>query len=173
MDIIVQLSKFCQQLQFRNLFILCAQFLPMQLFPDEKMVSTSNDNTIFLTTHRIYQEEKGFSSSTTKSIMLEHITSCSSLHKKNFFWIFVALVGASVIVYSMSENEDAGFLAGGGLIVVGLVLFFITQRGFIRVASPSADIMMKVSGMKRPQITEFIDLVELTKHQRVTALRGA
>jgi len=50
----------------------------MILFPDEELISTSDTNEVFLTSHRIIQQHKSLSSSQTKSIMLEHITSCQS-----------------------------------------------------------------------------------------------
>jgi hypothetical protein len=65
----------------------------LSLFPQEHILSQSSDNSFILTSHRLYQQEKVFSSTQTKSIMLEHITSCESINKRYYF-----LVSASYII---------------------------------------------------------------------------
>jgi len=127
----------------------------MILFPDEKIVTQSDDNSVTLTTHRICFESRGLQTSGTKNIMLEHITSCESAAKKYYFWIILAVVGLLILV---PGNEQIK-LIGGLLGMVGVAAFFLTRKAFVRIASPTSEILINVKGMDRSKVLEFIDKI--------------
>jgi len=142
----------------------------MQLFPDEKIITQSNDKTVTLTTHRLYQEQKGMGGGTTKSIMLEHITSCESENSRSWFWIVIAALGVGGVFYSSNSERNDLMVPSLCVLVISVVLFMATQRATVKIASPSAVMLINVNRMKREKITEFIDQIEQTKHQRISSL---
>ena len=103
----------------------------MVLFPDEKTVTISNDNSVTLTTHRICSEQKSFQTSGTKNIMLEHITSCESLTKKYYIFIGIAAIGIFILLGADSEVK----ILGGILGMIGTAAYFLTKSIFSLLAS--------------------------------------
>ena len=138
----------------------------MTLFPDESIVIQSNDNKVTLTTHRICFEQNGFQTSGTKNIMLEHVTSCESITTKSYFWLVVALFGVFILLAGENDFKPAGGLAG----MIGVGAFFLTRKAFIKISSPTSEIIINVKGMDRSKIIEFIDKVEQTKNKRLLAI---
>ena len=138
----------------------------MTLFPDESIITQSDDNAVTLTTHRICFEQKGFQTSGTKNIMLEHITSSESITKKYYFWLMVALLGILVLLGADNGLKVFGGIAG----MVGVAAFFLTRKAFVKIASPTSEILINVKGMDRSKILEFIDKVEQTKHKRLSSI---
>ena len=138
----------------------------MTLFPDESVVIKSDDNAVTLTTHRICFEQKGFQTSGTKNIMLEHITSSESLTNKYYFWLIVASFGILVLLGGDNDIKVFGGIAG----MVGIAAFFLTRKAFVKIASPTSEILINVKGMDRSKILEFIDKVEQTKHKRLSSI---
>lgn len=132
----------------------------MILFPDEEVVSSSDTKEVMLTTHRIIQQHMNLGSSRTKSIMLEHITSCQSQTKS---YILLLIIGLGFALYSFSTGDMIGL----AICLLLVLAFYYTRKSEITVSSPSATIYINTSGMSRNAIQAFIDKVEHTKHLRV------
>lgn len=141
----------------------------MVLFPDESIVTESKDKSVTLTTHRICYEKRGIQTSGTKNIMLEHITSCESVTKKYFFWLLLTIIGLLMLLSGANDNIQP---IGGLLGIIGVAAFFLTRKAFVRVASPTSEILINVKGMDRSKVLEFIDRIEQTKHKRLVAVGG-
>ncbi|MDI9363416.1 MAG: hypothetical protein QM541_00595 [Flavobacterium sp.] len=141
----------------------------MVLFADESIVTESNDKSVTLTSHRICFEKRGLQTSVTKNIMLEHITSCESVINKYFFWLVLTLVGLLMLFSGANNNIKQ---IGGLLGIIGVAAFFLTRKAFVKVASPTSEILINVKGMDRGKVSEFIDKIEQTKHKRLVAVGG-
>jgi len=142
----------------------------MKTFDDEKIITQSDDGTVTLTSHRINQEVKSFSKSTSKSIMLEHITSCETIHKQSWLLIIMAVIGILGAGYGVADNNEDLTIPAAVIGLVCLIAFWLTRRAFIKVASPSTVMHINVKGMPRERITEFVDQIEHTKHSRLSTM---
>jgi len=142
----------------------------LQLFPDEQIVSESSDGSVTLTTHRICYEYKDFGRSYNQNIMLEHITSCENYANSQIF--FLVLGGIAVVAGLIgAANDNPDILAPVLLaaLIFG-ILYRLTKRSYIIIASPSTKMQIKVTGMKREKVLDFINTVEQTKHKRLISL---
>ena len=139
----------------------------MTLFTDENVILESDTKEVILTSHRISQKISGASTTRTKSIMLEHITSCHTYHKSSL----IALLSGSLFII-------LAFLIGGTsekfistIIGVAFILYyFSSKRSEIQISSPSTTISMKVDKMPQKSVEHFIDKVENAKHTRMLAV---
>jgi hypothetical protein len=138
----------------------------MTLFQDESVVIKSDDNAVTLTTHRICFEQKGFQTSGTKNIMLEHVTSCESITKKYYFWLIITVLGILALIGADNDIKAVGGIAG----IIGVAAFFLTRKAFVKIASPTSEILINVKGMDRSKVLEFIDRIEQTKHKRLSTI---
>ncbi|MEA5405479.1 hypothetical protein VB776_21245 [Arcicella sp. DC2W] len=134
----------------------------MKLFPNEKIVLESDNKSIILTTHRIFQQSDGLGSQETTSIMLEHISSCQTYVQFN--WI---LIGIAICVGMFSLGSGSIEL---GIFLCGVLLatFYLTKKSMILIKSPTATIKIDTGNMNTEAISKFVDKVEQTKYERVT-----
>jgi hypothetical protein len=144
----------------------------LDLFPDEQVVSTSSDNSVTLTTHRICKEEKDWGRAYNQSIMLEHITSCENAYNSQV-WLLI-LAGLCFVggLLAASNNNTSAFGTATLFAIVLAGLYWLTRSNFITIASPSTKMKLKVTGMKKEQVLAFINQVEQTKHKRLTSLNN-
>lgn len=133
----------------------------MKLFPNEKIVLESDNKSVVLTTHRIFQQTGGITSQETTSIMLEHISSCQTYVQFN--WL---LIGIAICVGMFSLGQGNIEL---GLFVCGILLatFYFTKKSMILIKSPTATIKIDTANLSREAISKFVDRVEQTKYERV------
>jgi hypothetical protein len=144
----------------------------LTLFPDEQIVTQSSEGAVTLTKHRICYEYKDWGRSYNQNIMLEHITSCENYYSTQ---VWLLILGGLCLVGGLiaGANNNTAALSGGTLaaLVCGL-LYWLTRRNLVIIASPSTKMLIKVTGMKREQILNFINNVEQTKHKRILALNN-
>lgn len=139
----------------------------INLFPDEKIISTSEKDQVILTTHRICYEYKDWGKSYNQSIMLEHITSCEN-HSKNKYWLLIIAIFAFIFaIYSMGGNNVDSSLLGIAMVIMLVFFYFATRSNFIVIGSPSTKMKINVQGMKRENVLSFINKIEQTKHTRL------
>jgi hypothetical protein len=140
----------------------------LQLFHDEQILTQSSEGAVTLTTHRICYEYKDWGRSYNQSIMLEHITSC-----ENYFSTYIILLVLAGIALIGGGMGGGSFFATGLLVAIALgALYLATRKNFIIIASPSTQMKIKVTGMKRGDVLEFINKVEHAKHKRVLSLNN-
>jgi hypothetical protein len=144
----------------------------LDLFSDEEIVTTSSDNTVTLTTHRICKEEKDWGRSYNQSIMLEHITSCENSYSSQVWLLILGGICFVGGLFAASNNNTPAFGTATFFALVFGGLFWLTRRNFITIASPSTKMQIKVTGMKQEQVLSFINRVEQTKHKRLIALNS-
>ena len=141
----------------------------VSLFPDESIVTESNDGLVILTTHRICYEAKEWGKAYSQNIMLEHITSCENHYENKFMFLLFGLLGIIGGSIAMANKNQAGFFA----VICGIVLMFIyqrTKRNLIVISSPSTKMKINAAGMDRDKVLAFINRVEHTKHDRLLKL---
>lgn len=128
----------------------------MTLFPEEKILITSDSGEITLTTHRIWQTGNG----RTTSIMLESITSCKSVVVSNTIYL---IIGVIILLFGVVQNNEICLFIG----VLPIGYYFFTKRGEIYISSPTATIAINVKGMSEESVNEFISKVERAKGERM------
>lgn len=134
----------------------------LSLFPDEQVISESNNGFVTLTTHRICKEDRQLGKAYNQNIMLEHITSCENHYSDQKWMLFIgiALIGAAFIFI------QARVL----LMVVGVafvIVYVLTRHNYIVIGSPSTKMKIKTLGMKRENVLNFINRIEHAKHERL------
>lgn len=142
----------------------------IDLFPDEKIVTTSDNDQVILTTHRICYEHKDWGKSYNQSIMLEHITSCENHSSNKYGLLIIAALSLFFAVFSLGNNTEEGALLGGAISVVCVFYYYISRRNFITIGSPSTKMNINVQGMKRDNVLAFINRIEQTKHTRLLSM---
>jgi hypothetical protein len=143
----------------------------IKLFEGEKIVSQSEHKLVELTliTHLICYEYLVWGNSYNQNIGLEHITSCQNKYASKIVFAIISVV--SVILGFIIGTEISigiGFL----LFVFFAIIYALTKQNNIIVGSPRTRMKIDVKGMKREKILEFIDLVEETKHKRISSLKN-
>ncbi|MBP6387064.1 MAG: hypothetical protein KA327_10645 [Pseudarcicella sp.] len=146
----------------------------MNLFPDEYIVTESNNGELVLTTHRIWQKKGSLNSAQTKSIMLEHITSCQTNVRSN---IVILLIGILAVIFGffidLHGSGRGSEIIKGTSFVTGIVLiitFYWTRKNQIIISSSSANIVADTSSLSQKSVENFIDKVENTKHKRLVQI---
>jgi cell division protein FtsW (lipid II flippase) len=140
------------------------------LFPDEEIISTSDNNTVILTTHRILYEYKEWGRSYNQNINLEHITSTENSTKNNYLLLILSLLAAGAGILVLQQNENGAFLLFGTALVF-IILFFATKRNVIVIGSPSTKMLINAQGMQRASVFAFTDKIELAKKTRLELSR--
>lgn len=141
----------------------------LSLFPDEKIVTQSSEGEVTLTTHRICYEYKEWGRSYNQSIMLEHITSCEN---NNSTQIWILILGVLFIFGGIFSGDNDVIMPFVALAVVCGLLYWFTRRNLVIVSSPSTKMQIKVVGMERTKVLDFINKIEQTKHQRISSLNN-
>lgn len=101
----------------------------LTLFPDEKIVSQSDDNSVTLTTHRICYEYREFGRSYNQNVMLEHITSCESVANSSIGLLIFTIICTVILLITLINNasdEAKGvfFILG----IIGLIFWGLSKK---------------------------------------------
>jgi hypothetical protein len=147
----------------------------MNLMLGESILLESPSGTLVLTSHRIRYEKKSLGQAELRSIMLEELSSCAM--ERTSLPIFLVLgalslafgVVAGVVAAGATENVVSAVIGITlGIAFVGLfsILFLITRRQVLSVASSAATITLDVSEMSVERARHFIDAIEAAKNVR-------
>lgn len=143
----------------------------LTLFPDERIITESNEQSVILTTHRICYEKQEWGNSYNQSIMLEHITSCENRSKNKYWLIIIAGFAIAIGLFNATINNNEGILGVCLLIALLLgLLFQFTKKNLIIIGSPSTKMVINVKGMHKDTVLSFINKIEQAKHTRLTTL---
>jgi hypothetical protein len=143
----------------------------IKLFEGEKIVSQSEHRLVelTLTTHRIFYEYSVWGNSYNQNIGLEHITSCENKYASNIVFAIISVVS---VIFGFIIGTEISIGIGFFLFVLFAIIYALTKQNNIIVGSPSTRMKIDVKGMKREKILEFIDLIEETKHKRISSLKN-
>src|SRR6218665_3579242 len=139
----------------------------MQLFPDENLITKSNDESVILTTHRITYNYATWSKSQTQTIMLEHITSCEGEKSSNKLSLVLALIGVIIFIGGTDRNNQFQLIVGAALAIIMGWRYLTSRKSLILISSPSSTIKIMGNGLSKEQINDFINKVEHAKHHRL------
>lgn len=142
----------------------------LQLFPDEQLITQSTDGGVTLTTHRIAYEYKEWGRSYNQSIMLEHITSCENAYNTQVWLLVLGGICFVIALLAATNGNTQGFGGATLIALVFAIIYWQTRSNLIIIASPSTKMVIKVNGMKRDRVLEFINKVEQAKHKRILTL---
>jgi hypothetical protein len=144
----------------------------LSLFPEEEIVTQSNEGSVTLTTHRLCYEYKDWGRAYNQNIMLEHITSCENYYSAQV-WLLVLAILSLVISITAGFNEAGPVFSGAMLValILGLI-YWVSRRNFVVIASPSTKMTINMTGMKREKVLSFINTVEHTKNKRIVSLNN-
>lgn len=144
----------------------------LSLFPEEEIVTQSAEGSVTLTTHRLCYEYKDWGRSYNQNIMLEHITSCENYYSTQVWMLVLAIISLLISIVAGFQQEGPTF---SGAMIIALILgllYMITKRNFVIIASPSTKMMINMTGMKREKVLKFINKVEHTKNKRIISVNG-
>ena len=119
-----------------------------------------------MTTHRIAYEYKEWGSSYYQSIMLEDITSCENSYSSQIWLLILGGLSAVGGLIAATNNNTESFGAGMLIALVFAALYWFTRRNVIIIGSPSTKMLVSVKGMQSDRILEFINKIELAKHNK-------
>jgi hypothetical protein len=142
----------------------------LQLFPDEHLLTESTDGGVTLTTHRIAYEYKEWGRSYNQSIMLEHITSCENAYNSQVWLLILSGLCFVIGLIAATNNNIQSFGMTTLIAIICAGLYWITRSNVVIIASPSTKMLIKVNGMERDKVLDFINKVEQAKHRRVLSL---
>jgi hypothetical protein len=144
----------------------------LQLFSDEQLLTQSTDGGVTLTTHRIAYEYKEWGRSYNQSIMLEHITSCENAYNTQVWLLILSgLCFIGGLVAAANSNTET-FGMATVIAIIFAAIYWLTKSNLVIIASPSTKMLIKVNGMKRDRVLEFINKVEQAKHKRILTLNN-
>lgn len=139
----------------------------LTLFPDEQIITQSSEGAVTLTTHRICYEYREWGRSYNQNIMLEHITSCENYSSNRYTLLILAGLLLAVAIFSNETEIKAPAVA---ISLLCAFAYWQTRSNFVIIASPSTKMRIKVTGMRREKVLDFINKIEQTKHKRIVSL---
>jgi hypothetical protein len=140
----------------------------MNLMPSEKVLLESDGNILVLTTHRVRYEAEAFGSGEIKSVMLEELASCVMTQTSNTIFLIIAAICFIVGAYIGRDVATGGMV----LALIFLVIYFVTRKQSLLLASAGTTITFDTRGMSPEDIKKFIDRTEAAKNERYLLAKG-
>ena len=140
----------------------------MNLFPFENIISSTNDNVIILTTHRIRSSNsRQWGQHDTTSIMLEKISSIKVTYISYPILLVVAGILGLMGLGLKQAYTDSSLTVFVVLVVACIVGYFGSRRHVCVIATDGgAKIVFQTAHMKKEAIIEFINQIEDAKAKR-------
>ncbi len=133
----------------------------MQLLETEKIIITSSNKEITLTSHRLRKVVGSSGNGMLTSILLRNISSIFMISRRKNIYLFLAILGLGGAFFLMIENEAEWAIGSGVIGIVFIVLFVLSKTHFITIASAGGSkINLLTKGMKHATILDFIDKIE-------------
>jgi hypothetical protein len=135
----------------------------ISLLPDERIVMSSNNDSLVLTNYRIRYDSTEFGTSIFVGITLDSLASCGLLTKSTP--VLLLLAGLAVIAAFVANNNFLLFV-----IAIGLgIAYFLLRRAVISIDSNGGQsIVVPTKGMNRTAIIAFLEAIEHEKLSRKT-----
>ncbi len=129
------------------------------LIRNERIISSSDDNTISLSNYRITYHTKGSGNANLNSIMLDKISSVEMKYESSPWLLIVAIVSGVLAGYAFAVNHDDGPLFIGGLIsVICVILYFASRRHLVTITPDGGSkIKFYSKGMSSEAHMKFIN----------------
>lgn len=140
----------------------------MNLMPSEKVLLESDGRILVLTTHRVRYEAEALGSGEIKSIMLEELASCAMTRTSSPIFLIIAAICFIAGAYIGGSVTTGGIV----LALIFLVIYFVTQKQSLLLASAGTTITFDTRGMNTEDIKKFIDRTEAAKNERYLLAKG-
>ncbi|QEM11759.1 hypothetical protein [Mucilaginibacter rubeus] len=140
----------------------------MNLFEDEKIITTTDDNIIILTTHRIRSTNSlGWGHRETTSIMLDMVSSIKTTYNSYpVLLVIAAIIAIAGFILSNQNNSSYGVSFAIVLAIILVSIYFVTRKHVCVIASSGGSrIVFATSNMSHDSLISFIDRVEESKHK--------
>ncbi|MFN7505106.1 MAG: hypothetical protein ACK5Q1_06035 [Limnobacter sp.] len=129
---------------------------------NEKIIMSSDDNSLILTSKRVKHEEKSASKSKYKSIPIDQVATCA-LNTRSFPVLLVLAVLTGLVIIGLPEAEQR--ILAGVVAVALVVAYFLTRKGQIEIFSTSGEsIAVPTKGLSHDQVKQFLEAVESQYH---------
>jgi hypothetical protein len=142
----------------------------MNLLKDELIITSTTDNIIILTNHRIRSNNShSWGHSNTTSIMLEKVSSIQLTYKSYPILLLVAglLALASLAIY-IQQMANGEMFVPLVFTIICVIAYFSTRKHVCVVASDGgARIIFETNNMKKEELLNFIDKIEQAKQDNV------
>jgi len=145
----------------------------MKLFENEKIISSTDDNIVILTTHRVrctnsYQ----WGQQSTTSIMLEKVSSIQATYISYPLLLVIAGISLVIAIGMGSQRSSQGQLSIPIIIavVLGIIYYFTRKHVCVIASDGGAKIVFETEGVRKDRLLEFMDNVEKIKSSRIKAL---
>lgn len=132
--------------------------------PNERMLLSSDDDRLVLTTHRVRFEAKSATFRRVTSILLEEVSACEIATTSKPWLLVSALLFALVGLSDGTGRIDFSTPSFVIAVFCGLA-YLATRRQVISVRSSGGSINVPTRGMGLEKAMDFIDRVELAKHR--------
>ena len=107
----------------------------MQLFPNEEILETSNQDKIVLTSQRVNLNDKEWSRSSQVTLFLENISFVENIYKCNSVLLVIVALGLIVRLVTVDGAFERGLAIGEfALAVIFLLLWLIPQRQVVTIS---------------------------------------
>jgi hypothetical protein len=132
----------------------------MQTFPNEKVLMTSDDNSITLTTHRIFQRNV----EANKDLLLKHIVSHQVIKRKKLYYKLLTvffLIMTFVAYQNLNPRYDEEIfilvLILVALSIISACFLFIIQNRYLKIVSYFGEIEFSLSNMDQSSLNSFLN----------------
>lgn len=148
----------------------------MNLIEGEKIITTTDNNIIVLTTHRIRSTNSlSWGHRETTSIMLDMVSSIKTTDNSYpMLLVITAIIGIGGLILGNQNHSSYGVSFGVVLAVIFVSIYFATRKHVCVIASSGGSRIAFVTlNMSHDSLISFIDKVEEAKYRNTTAgMRG-
>lgn len=137
----------------------------------ERLIMSSEDNSLVLTDKRVKFEIKSRSKSAYKSIPIDQVATCA-LDTRTFPILLVLAALAVLVIFAAPET---GQRVGAGIAALILVAaYFGSRNGQIEIFSTSGEsIAVPTKGLSHEQVRTFLEAVEAQYFEVKSVARAA
>jgi hypothetical protein len=133
----------------------------MKLMAGERVIMTSNDEMLTLTSHRVRLDTTVRGASKFVSITLDSVASCGLVTRTRPVLLILGAVAGIVGVAQSAAEARFGLLVVAAVLVI---VYFVTRAAVVTIASTGGEtITLPAKGMGREAIVEFLEEVEHAK----------
>lgn len=136
------------------------------LLPSEQILLESGGKTLTLTTHRVRYDSQRMGGGEIISIMLDELSSCAMIRRSKPILLILAGAFLLISLYLYNQYQQSLGTFGFLVVVVLVIMYFVTRRQVIELASAGASIRVNTSGMSILAVRGFIDTAEAAKNSR-------
>lgn len=131
---------------------------------NEKIIMSSDDHSLVLTSKRVKHEAKSSSKSQYKSIPIDQVATCA-LNTRSFPVLLILAVLIGLVIIGLPESQHR--ILAGVVAVALVVAYFLTRKGQVEIFSTSGEsIAVPTKGLSHDQVKQFLEAVESQYHNR-------